>query len=146
MRSIRYCILAAATLISTGAAFAQNAGTGMPMPSSSPGMTTDTATGGSATMPGMGTGSTMQNNGANANGRAPAAAEVSSTGRNTTASGAMNSTSGAYGASGTLGSSDVGSARYDRYDRYAMGSQLNASDVHATPRPGAMDNQLYRGN
>ena len=143
MRSIRYCVLAAATVISTGVAFAQNAGTVMPMPSTSPGMTSDTTTGGSATAPGMGAPTTTQSNGAYIDGRAPTAGDVSNPGRGTAYPGPATSTSGAYGASGTLGSSDVGSPRYDRY---AMGSQLNASDVHATPRPGAMDNQLYRGN
>ena len=87
---------------------------------------------------------------------APMAAPMND--RNMTSSGASGMESGRSGndATGTVRSSaDAstkggyanGGTRMGYGGSYGiMGSQTNASDVHATPQPGGINNQMYRGN
>ena len=50
-------------------------------------------------------------------------------------------------ASGMSGSSmSAGSRMGDRSGYGVNGAQTNANDTHATPQPGSLNNQMYRGN
>jgi hypothetical protein len=157
MRKFHTIAIAAATLLTASATFAQ----------------TTRMDSGNATMSNQDMNATQQMNDvnhANMQSRAPAAMDPRATSYDSsmpadrgTASGASGTTGGyaagtgqynaGYGnQSGNRYGNQYNAASNDRlngsghYADTAIGSQLNANDVHATPQPGALNNQLFRGN
>ena len=90
----------------------------------------------------------------NMNSRAPATQDTRGGSYDSTRPADRSTSSGMSGTGGTdaTGRAQYGAASNDRlngsghYADTARGSQLDANDVHATPQPGAMNNQLFRGN
>ncbi len=129
MNTIRYCSIAVLSML-TASAFAQTTSSDQmmapaPMPPSSVQPM--------APMNGP-TGAPM--NDSNMNSSGASGTDAGRSGRDA----AMPDSSGA---SGTTGAYATGASRMGRA---VNGSQTNANDVHATPQPGSLDNQIYRGN
>jgi hypothetical protein len=153
MRKFHCAAIAAATLLTASAAFAQTA----------------RMDSGSATMSNQDMNATQQMNdvnNANMQSRAPAVMDTRSTSYDSSLPADRGTSSGV---SGTTGAYATGAGQYNarygnqyanqyngvsvdtlngsgHYADTANGSQLNANDTHATPQPGALNNQLYRGN
>ena len=147
MRKFNYTAIAAVTLLTASAGFAQ------------------TSMGnGTSDMSNQNMNNTQQMNdmnNANAESRAPAAVDArgaaydSSMPANRATSSGVSGTTGGY-ATGAGASANQYNNQYGpspdvmngsgHYADTARGSQLNANDVHATPQPGALNNQLFRGN
>lgn len=141
-KNIVSAALAVATIL-TGTAFAQTSTTG----GMSAGSTMSTQD--------MNTAQPMNDvDATNLNSRSPATPDMRGNSYDSTRPADRSTSSGMSGTSGNnaAGNTRYGSTSNDRlngsghYADTARGSQLDANDVHATPQPGAMNNNLFRGN
>ena len=134
MNTIRYCGIAVFSLV-TASAFAQ--------------MTTSDSMAPAAPMPPSGAQPVMPTS-------APMATPMNDTNMNASGSTGMATGRAGYdnsgrqgmsGGSGSNGTYSSGAARTGYgYNGGAIGSQINVNDIHATPQPGSINNQIYRGN